>query len=341
MTIISRILLGLLVFFLIVIITYLLGPRHPLVPFDANPIITNTDISQVESIIIAEESIYKLKPENEAQIVWYDGVKKTEYGFIYLHGWSASPGESGPISYDLAKRYGANLMLVRQPGHGMITDDALVDVTAKQQVDHVKKMIDLASKTCEKLIVLSVSTGSTFSSYLSSADDRIYAQVMMSPNFGLLDPAFKLVDKPWGLQLLRFVLGSKYNTWVPHNAEVKKYWYTTYRAEGLVVLGQILSNSMTTEIYVKINTPVYVAYFYENENKKDDIIDVSLIEPFAQAISTDPAYISLQAFTGDLRHVISNPLHNENYLEIQESIQDYLEQVLKLSVMHQDESTPE
>ena len=313
-------------------IVYLAGPVYPFEEFDATPIITDTSIDQVESIISDYESQYDIKPDNEAKVIWYNGVKKTEYGILYLHGWSASQGEGAPIHTNLAQQYGANLILSRQPGHGLITEEALLDITAKEEVDYAKMMIDLASKTCEKLIVFSVSTGSTYSAYLSSEDDRVYAQVMVSPNFGIADPTFDLLDQPWGLQIVRKVFGSKYNEWTgPKGTD--KYWYTKYRAEGLVVLDQIVSNSMNELVFNKITSPVYVGYYFENSEEQDDVIDVSLIEPFAKAISTDPDMVRVKAFSGNLRHVITSEIMNKDYFKVQESISSYLEQVLGLNVV--------
>ena len=333
MRILRKILITILILIALSAIVYFLGPVYAYDPFDANPIVTDTSIQQVEDIINANESQYTIKPDNESRVIWYDGMKKTEYGILSLHGWLASQGDGAPVHTNLAQRYGANLILARQPSHGLITDEALLDITAKEQIDYAKTMIDLASKTCEKLIILSVSTGSTYSAYLSSADERVYAQLMLSPNFGIADPTFDLLDQPWGLQIVRRVLGSKYDEW-SGPAGTDQYWYTKYRAEGLVVLDQIVSNSMTEDVFKKIKTPVYIGYYYENDEKQDDVIDVSLIEPFAKAITTDAKLIRTQAFSGDLRHVLTSEIMNKDYLSIQKSICEYLEQVLDMSVIH-------
>ena len=332
MRILRKILITILILIALSAIVYFLGPVYPYDPFDANPIVTDTPIEQVEDIINANESQYTIKPDNESRVIWYDGMKKTEYGILYLHGWFASQGEGAPVHTNLAQQYGTNLILARQPGHGLITEEPLLDVTAKDEMDYAKTMIDLASKTCEKLIVISQSTGCTYSSYLSSTDDRIYAQIMISPNFGVADPSFDLLDGPWGLQIVRKVLGSKYREWKgPPGTE--KFWFTKIRAEGLIVLDQIVSNTMNPEVFKKIQSPVYIAYYYENHEKQDVVINASLIEPFVKAISTDSNMVRTHAFTGDLRHVLISEIMNKDYLFVQKSISEYLEQVLGLSVV--------
>ena len=47
--------------------------------------------AQLETYISGVESRHRLKPNNEARIIWADsGKAKTEYSIVYLHGFSAS-----------------------------------------------------------------------------------------------------------------------------------------------------------------------------------------------------------------------------------------------------------
>lgn len=333
MKLLKRLFLATAVLIIVISLIYLAGPKYPFEDFDAVPIVSNISYTDVDSILIEKEKNYTIKPDNEARVIWHNGVQKSEYGILYLHGWSASQGEGDPMHRDLAKRYGANLILSRLPGHGVIGEELLLDITAREIIEYTKEIIDIASKTCDKLIILSCSTGSTLSAYLSSEDPRIYAQIMTSPNFGIADPTFDRLDQQWGLQIVRKIYKSKNNIWVPNNPEMKKYWHTTYRLEGLVVLDQIVSHSMNNEVFKKITTPIYIGYYYESEDKQDDVIDVSLIKPFLENVSSDPSLLYSKAFTGRLYHVIASPLTNRHYQDIQKSIEHFFEQVLDISVI--------
>src|SRR5437764_317139 len=80
-------------------IVYLLGPRP------ATPNYTNTlpavpsAAAQLEAYVKANEAVHKLKPDNQARIVWAnDSTKqKTPYAIAYLHGFSASQAEGEPV----------------------------------------------------------------------------------------------------------------------------------------------------------------------------------------------------------------------------------------------------
>ena len=57
-------------------------PKLPVVPSDAKAL---------EQYVTRNESQHKLKPENEAMIIWNDSTRtKTNYAVVYLHGFSAS-----------------------------------------------------------------------------------------------------------------------------------------------------------------------------------------------------------------------------------------------------------
>src|SRR5258705_217814 len=66
----------------------------------------------------------------------------------------------------------------------------------------------------DKVILVSCSTGSTLGLYIeANYPGIVVAHIMLSPNIDLHDPKSFLLDKPWGLQFARFILGGKFYTW--------------------------------------------------------------------------------------------------------------------------------
>ena len=274
------VLIALLLMFALI---YLLGPKHPLIPFDALPITTSYHISDLDRLIENRESQHSIKADNEARIIWHSGVQKTQYGILYLHGWSASQGEADPIQRELADKYGANLTLARLPGHGLIGEDLLLNTTAEEVVTYSKEIINIAAQTCESLIVFSCSTGSTLSVYLASGDKRIKAQLMTSPNFGILAPSFDLV-----------------------------------------------SQTMNDDVFAKITTSVSIGYSNKNQERKDKIIDLSLIQPFVEAIATPREKVTTQAFSECKYHLMTTPSYYKDYHLVRQGIEHYMENSLQI-----------
>ena len=77
------------------IVLYFLGPAPATPVYKKEMPAVPSDPSALEAYIKAEESQHRLKPDNEARVVWYNDSNhtKTDYAIVYLHGFSASQGE--------------------------------------------------------------------------------------------------------------------------------------------------------------------------------------------------------------------------------------------------------
>src|SRR5882762_9276796 len=109
---------------------YFLGPEPDRPKFDpAMPVVPQAPV-ELEKYVASQESKHKLKPDNEARIVWADSSKrKTEFAVVYIHGFSASPEEGKPVHRNFAKKFGCNLYLARMADHGVDTVDQLLYFT--------------------------------------------------------------------------------------------------------------------------------------------------------------------------------------------------------------------
>ncbi|MBD4967825.1 lysophospholipase, partial [Xanthomonas citri pv. citri] len=71
-----------------------------------------------------------LKPGNAARRHWHtDAQTRTPLALLYLHGFTASPGEAGELPEQIADALAANLYVHRWPGHGRSAADAMQGLT--------------------------------------------------------------------------------------------------------------------------------------------------------------------------------------------------------------------
>ena len=96
--------LGIILLFLIVV--NFLGPMPSAPKYTKNLPAIPSEPAALEKYISDHESLYKLKPDNEARILWlHDSLKeKTEYAVVYIHGFSASQEEGDPVHYEFAQK---------------------------------------------------------------------------------------------------------------------------------------------------------------------------------------------------------------------------------------------
>ncbi|MGZ8509172.1 MAG: alpha/beta hydrolase, partial [Chitinophagaceae bacterium] len=123
---------GLGIIILVLIIVYFLGPYPASPKYSKDLPVIPAEPALLEKYINDHEALHKLKPDNQARIVWInDSIKnKTDYAVVYLHGFSASQEEGDPVHHQFAKKFGCNLYLSRLAEHGIDTTEAMASLTA-------------------------------------------------------------------------------------------------------------------------------------------------------------------------------------------------------------------
>lgn len=107
---------------IVLFVLYFIGPK-PTKPNYATKLPKVPELTTLANYVAVQEAKYKVKPGNEAEIVWADSLKQeqTEYAVVYLHGFSASKAEGDPAYTYLAKSLKANMYLARLADHGLDT----------------------------------------------------------------------------------------------------------------------------------------------------------------------------------------------------------------------------
>ena len=318
---------GFFLFLILLFIVWILGPRAKYDQIDDRPSTIYYEIESLDSIIAVRESqITNLKKDNEARIVWNDTIPhKTEYSFVYLHGYTASQGEGAPIHTNLAKQHSANLYLARLKDHGIDNKEAFKNLTPQDWVDDAKEAIAIGKSIGEKVILVSCSTGSTLSILLAAVDKDIHALVLLSPNIKVVDKSSALLTGPWGRQLLYTLIGEYIDR--PSN----QYWSGTYHLNGLIALQYLLEETMHNETFQKITQPVYMGYYYKNEEEQDQVVSVPAMLKFYEEIKTPENLKRKIAFGNAGSHVISSKYKNENWSDVEKSIDDFLTEIISIN----------
>ena len=311
-------------------IAYFAGPKasYSIV----NPQVTpfKGELSDIPEKILQREMLEtNLKPDNEARILWVDSIRTTEYAVVFLHGFSASPQAGEPIASDFAKRYGCNLYLPRLAQHGTDDPDTFKDLTPGDLLESAKEAIAIGKRLGKKVIVMASSTGATLATYLAAENPNLLdGLVFYSPNFEVANDLAFLLTKPWGGQLNRLVHGGDYRVWEPLNEEVRKYWTTTYHIQGVVCLQNLIDQTMKPEIFQKIEMPVFVGYYYKNEEEKDEVISIDAIHEFMESISTPEEKKRAKAFANVDSHVIQSSVQSKDVESVRKATYAFAEEVL-------------
>ncbi len=325
----------------VIALIYLSGPKPDNPDFStiSLPQLTS-DLERLEDSIAIVETSLKLKQDNEARIVWSTPYKKTSYSIVYLHGNGASQEEGDPIHEALAYRYGSNLYLARLYDHGVQSENPLEHIDPVKWMQSALDAIAIGKAIGDKVIVVSCSTGSTFALYLAAHFPELFeAQILFSPNIDYYDPRSFLMSGPWGLQISRMILGSKFYGWKAPGA-ARQYWYTSYRIEGLIALKAIINKTMTKETFSKINQPLFMAYYYRDDNHQDKIVSVKRMREMYSQIATSPALKKEVTLTEAGTHIITSDLFTRHIDEVWDPLINYCDNVLNLMPVHDSDWKP-
>ncbi|SKC89717.1 alpha/beta hydrolase [Ohtaekwangia koreensis] len=310
---------------LLLLALYFLGPEPKTPVFNLTLPQAPASPLALEQYVATAEAQHKIKPGNEAEIVWHDSTRqKTEYAIVYLHGFSASKMEGFPTHQKFAKTFGCNLYLSRLADHGIDTTDALVNFTPDRLWESAKQALAIGKQLGNKVILVSTSTGGTLALKLAAEyPDDVHALINMSPNVAINNGAAFLLNDPWGLYIVRLVKGGKYSISTEDTEEESKYWYSKYRLEATPQLEELVESTMVKETFEKIKQPCLTLYYFKNEQEQDPQVKVSAMLDMNDKLSTPADLKQAIPFPDAGGHVIGSSLTNKHYEEIYQAIEKF------------------
>lgn len=316
-------------------IIYFLGPAPARPSYSTNLTVVPEKTSDIEDFVLQNESAHKLKPDNEARIVWAnDSLKQvTEYCIVYLHGFSASEKEGDPVHRNIASEFGCNLYLSRLVEHGIDTSEQLLNFTADRYWESAKQALAIGKKLGRKVILMGTSTGGSLALQLAATfPEDVAALILLSPNIAINDPFAWVLNNHWGLQIARLVKHGKYMVAEDDRPIYRRYWNKPYRLESAVELEEYLETTMVRENFAKVKQPVLLLYYYKDEIHQDPVVKVSAMLTMFDELGTPENRKRKKAMpkTGD--HVIGSPIKSHDVEGVQREMEKFMTEVVGIPV---------
>ncbi len=333
MKLLKKIFLGLFATAMILAVIYMLGPKvetqqltiaYPQVPTDSEGL--------EEYLAKREDSVKGMKPGNEAYIIWADSItkQKTPYSIVYLHGFGASPMEGDPVHRFLAAHFGANLFVTRLPEHGISRKNGMEYLTAQDLANAAGEAYQIGKILGEKVIVVGTSMGGSLGLLLASQQPDLHALVLYSPAIRDEKRLLEGFFKPWVFWVMKKTLLEDGVMNQQREGEKGDYWSEEYHANGYESLAVLLYSEMNEETFAKVKQPVFMGYYYKNDQEKDMVVSVSKMQEMFGQLGTAPALKKELAFpkTGD--HVIASSITSQDWQTVLFQTIDFLEKVTQV-----------
>jgi pimeloyl-ACP methyl ester carboxylesterase len=313
-------------------IAYIAGPKVPEAKLTSELPAVTSNLTQLEQEVNAtEKATPMIKPDNEARVIWADSTKKqkTTYSIVYIHGFGASWAEGDPIHKDLAKRYGANLYLARMHDAGIADTNALQDLTPENFLEGAKRALAIGKVLGDSVIVIGTSAGGLLTTYLAATHPEIKGVVLYSPCIEVANSTLKLITRPWGKQILHSSIG-EYNRSKDSIPERAQFWLQGYHTNGLITLQQMMDAIAKPEVFSQVKMPIFVGYYYKNEEEQDKVVSVKAIEDMFPKLGTPDSQKVLKAFPESGDHVIASRLRSKDVKGVYEATDAFFQQKLHL-----------
>lgn len=291
----------LLLALIVVIVLYAVGPRVKVdtnITFDENAIGSDPDAYLAQS----ESRFDDIRQGLEKEIIWAfpNSKARTPLSIVYVHGFSASKGETRPLPDIVAREFSANLFYTRLAGHGR-DSAAMAEATVNAWVNDLAEAVAIGRAIGERVVIIAVSTGGGLSAWGATQPglmDGVAGLVLVSPNFGPRETGTWMLLLPWGETLARLYVGEE-RGFEPANDMVRRFWTYHYPVKALLPLAAITTLAQAAP-YEQVDIP---ALFVFSEN--DQVVRPEETRKVASRWGADWKIITVGNTEDPMNHVIA------------------------------------
>ena len=310
-----------------------MGPRPAVGTLSGQlPMVTSNLATLEQEINQREAANPQVKPDNQARIVWADSTRKekTPYSMVYLHGFGASQGEGAPVHTMLAERYGCNLYLARLKEQGIESDSAFKSLTAENLLASAREAVAIGYALGEQVIVVATSTGGALGLVIAGENPDLAGLILYSPLIAPYDEQLYWLNRPWGVKAMETSLGADHLI-NERSGLTKQYWSRYYHINGYVTLAVLVDEAMNEETFRKVKCPVFLGYYYKNEEEQDNVVSVPAMHPMFDQLGTSAAEKRKVAFPAAGNHVIASYIRSHDWRGVYQATDTFLQEVMKLT----------
>lgn len=319
----------LLVLVLLLSAAWLFGPRTVVdttITFDPKAIGKDLDAYLAK----VEAKVPGIQPNQHKDIVWANSETraKTPIAIVYIHGFSASPGEMRPVPDIVAKNLGANLYFVRLFGHGTTTR-AMEDVSVNAWVNDFAEAIAIGERLGDRVVVMGTSTGGALATWAISQPafrDRVAAVILNSPNYGVQAAGSSLLTLPFARELSHLVMGGT-RSYETDNHLQRVFWTTTYPVDAILPMAETVKLAVNAPVeQTKIPTLFLIS-------PEDKVVDPDITRRIAERWGAPHRLVEIDGVEDPSRHVLAGEAMSPGTTEpVARLATEWLRETLRLDI---------
>jgi hypothetical protein len=109
-----------------------------------------------------------------------------------------------------------------------------------------------------------------------------------------------------------------------------KYWTNHQRFEGITQFANFIETTMHENTFSKVKCPVFVGYYYKDEENQDKVVSVAAMRTMLEQLGTPPLWRREKAFPEADDHVIASHITSSDWVSVRLESERFLREVLRL-----------
>jgi hypothetical protein len=110
----------------------------------------------------------------------------------------------------------------------------------------------------------------------------------------------------------------------------KDYWLNSQNTNGYLTLQKTIDAIARPEIYSRIKMPVFMGYYFKNEEEQDKTVSVEAMRQMMGQLGTPQSQKVEKAFPESGHHVIASRITSKDWQSVQKETEIFLETVAGL-----------
>ncbi len=285
---------------------------------------------------VAEDSALGVWPQALPRI--HRNVEgKAATAILFIHGFGATRAEGELVVDQVADEWGANVLYMRLPGHG-IDADAHAAAEAPHYTRAVAEALNVTEALGERVVVVGASTGGLLATWAASAyPERIDAAVLVSPFYDYADGWVSFVAGnriPYGLA--RLAMGpDRYAGWKegvesPALPGYDDHWLIHQRLRAITRLERLRRGVVKQADFPGgVTAPVLLLHYYASEESKDTVVSTdAIVANFDRMNGGQPHEKSRRVPIADGNHVLTSEYVRADHGAVLSAVRAFLTHVL-------------
>jgi pimeloyl-ACP methyl ester carboxylesterase len=241
-----------------------------------------------------------LKPDNEARIVFLDGVAQARrpLAVVYLHGFTASQAEGEPAHRALAAASGAHLFANRLHDHGTDMPMAMAGASPQAWRDDAAAAFKTGLALGERVVLVATSMGASLALDLAAGHpDEVAALIAWSPGIRVFDE-----EQLRAATLLKGPVEPPGDR-TPYQ---RQYWSSVVHSDAYRAIARLFAERMQPETLARVRCPVLFGAWDGGPGDSDTLTSVAAMREAFAWLCTPPSQRQFIAYD-HAAHVLPNP----------------------------------